>query len=88
MYEGSGTNGLCGSLCFSLLSPTAVLFSEVLRVPLCLCLSPCQLGGFPGCGFLSYFVAPFQEGWAYPDSFFFFPLFYFSFFSLLFYPVM
>ena len=32
--KGGGPNGLCGSLCFALLSPAAVLFSGALSFPL------------------------------------------------------
>ena len=42
-------------------------------------------GGFPGCGFLSFFTAPSQECWSHSDSFF--PLSPCLFF-LLFYQVM
>lgn len=45
------------SLYFALLSPAAVVFSSIVR-SLCLGWSPCCLGGFPGCGFLSSLIVP------------------------------
>ena len=75
--------GVCGqwyqwsvplSLCVALLRPAAVLLSEAWRT-LCLCWSPCRLGAFPECEFLSSFTAPSQECSSYPDSF---PLYFFS----------
>ena len=48
------------SLCFALLSPAAAFFSATLR-SLHLDWLFCQLGGFPGCGFLFFFIAPSQE---------------------------
>ena len=47
-------------VCFSLLSPAAELFLVTLR-SLHLSWSPCQLGSFPSCGFLSSLTAPSQE---------------------------
>ena len=48
------------SLCPALLKPAAALFSTASR-SLGLGPSPRQLGGFPGCGFLSSFSAPSLE---------------------------
>ena len=56
------------SLCFALLSPAAALFSVTLR-SLHLDSSPCQLGGFPGCRFLSSLIAPSQKCLSLPVSF-------------------
>ena len=77
--RASGTNGLCSSSCLALLSPAPVLFSEALRFLLHVRGSPCQLGGLPECGFLSFFTAPSQESWSHPDTFL-------SLLSLLFFP--
>ena len=74
------------SLYFALLSPAARLFSEALRFPLPPGWSA-QLGGLPGCRFLSSFTLPFQECSFYSNSFSL-SLSSLSCFFLLFYPVM
>ena len=59
------------SFCFAILSLSAVLFSDALRFPICPGWCLCQLGCFPGCGFLSSFTPPSQECWFHPYSFIF-----------------
>ena len=58
------------SLCFSLLSLAASLFSKALIFLLSLSWYPHQLGGLPGCRYLSSFIALSQECWFHPNSFF------------------
>ena len=80
--RGCGTNGMCHSLCFALLSPPAALFSKAL-ISLRLGWSPCQLVGLPGFRFLTPFIALRSSGPG-PYSFFSFSLlslFFFSFCS-------
>ena len=60
------------SLCFALLSPASVLFSEALIFSLHPGWSPCRLGGLLGCRFLSSFSAPSQERCSVLILFFFF----------------
>ena len=74
---GGGADGLCSSLCYTLLSPAALLFSEAFW-SLHLSWPPCQLGSFPGHGFLSSFTAPSQDCWSHPDSFLSLSLFFFN----------
>lgn len=69
------------SLCFALLSAAAAPFSKALRFPFCTGWPACQLGGLPGCGFLSSFSAPSQDSWSCPVSFFVFSFFLFFSFS-------
>lgn len=88
---GGGTNGLSGFVSALPSSSQLPCFSLRFLRSLCLSWSPYQLGGFPGCGFLSSFTDPSQEWecWSHPDSLFFF--FFFNLLSLffppLFYPV-
>ena len=75
------------SLCFALFRLAAAIFSDALRFPLHLGLSPFQFECPPVCGLLSSFTAPSQECWSCSDSFFFFPFLSLSLFPF-FYPVM
>ena len=65
---GCGTDGLWSSLCFVLLG-WVLHFPPRLRGSLFVLADlSCQLGGLPGCGFLSSFIALSQGCWSRPNS--------------------